>query len=69
MLIVKRASLIALIPQNLPAMQGTRVQFLGWEDVLQKRMATHSNILAGDSHRERSLVGYSPWGLQRAGHS
>ena len=25
-------------------------------------MSTHSNILAGESHRQRSLVGYSPWG-------
>ena len=31
---------------NLPAMQETRVQFLGWEDLLEKGMATHSNILA-----------------------
>ena len=61
MLMVKRASLIAQIPQNLPAMQETRVQSLGWEDALQKRMATHSSILAGNSHGERNLVGYSPW--------
>ena len=61
MLMVKRASLIAQIPQNLPAMQETRVQSLGWEDALQKRMATKSSILAGDSHGERNLVGYSPW--------
>ena len=61
MLMVKRASLIAQIPQNLPAMQETRVQSLGWEDALQKRMATQSSILAGDSHGERNLVGYSPW--------
>ena len=25
-------------------------------------MATHSGILAGESHGQRSLVGYSPWG-------
>ena len=25
-------------------------------------MATHSNILAGESHAQRSLAGYSPWG-------
>ena len=43
-------------------MQEIRVQSLGWEDALQERMATHSSILTGDSHRERSLVGYSPWG-------
>ena len=32
--------------KNPPAMQETRVQSLGWEDPLQKGMATHSNILA-----------------------
>ena len=31
--------------KNLPAMQGTQVQSLGWEDSLEKRMATHSSIL------------------------
>ena len=30
----------------LPAMQETRVQSLGWEDPLEKKMATHSSILA-----------------------
>ena len=32
--------------KNLPAMQETQVQFLGWEDPLEKRMAIHSSILA-----------------------
>ena len=32
--------------KNMPAMQETRVQFLGWEDSLEKEMATHSSILA-----------------------
>ena len=32
--------------KNLPAMQETRVRFLGQEDPLEKGMATHSNILA-----------------------
>jgi len=31
-------------------------------------MATYSSILAGKSHGQRSLVGYSPWGLKRVGH-
>ena len=39
-------SLIALLVKNLPAMQETRVQFLGWEDPLEKEMVTHSSILA-----------------------
>ena len=32
--------------KNLPAMWGTWVQSLGWEDILEKRMAIHSSILA-----------------------
>ena len=40
------ASLVAQLVKNLPAMQGTWVQALGWEDILEKGMATHSSILA-----------------------
>jgi len=32
--------------KNLPATQETRVQSLGWEDPLEKGMATHTSILA-----------------------
>ena len=46
-------------------MQETRVRSLGREDPLEKEMATHSNIFAGKSHGQRSLVGYSPWGCKR----
>ena len=41
-----RASLIAQLVKNLPAMQETWVQSLGWEDPLEKGKATHSTILA-----------------------
>ena len=41
-----RASLIAQLVKNLLAMQETWVQFLGWEDPLEKEMAIHSSILA-----------------------
>ena len=37
---------------------------LDQEDTLEEDMATHSKILAGESHGQRSLVGYSPWGLK-----
>ena len=30
----------------MPAMQETRIRFLGWEDPLEKEMATHSSVLA-----------------------
>ena len=39
-----------------------QVQSLGQEDPLEEGMATHSSVLAGESHGQRSLVGYSPWG-------
>ena len=39
-------TLLAQAVKNLPAMQETRVRFLGWEDTLEKEMATHCNILA-----------------------
>ena len=32
--------------KRLPTMRETRVQSLGWEDLLEKEMATHSSILA-----------------------
>ena len=56
------ASLVAQIVKNLPAMQEIQVQFLGWEDLLEKGMITHSVFLPGESHGQRSLMGYSPWG-------
>ena len=40
------ASLAAQSVKNLPAMQETWVQSLGWEDPLEKEMAAHSSILA-----------------------
>ena len=40
------ASLVAQLVKNLPAMCETWVQFLGWEDPLEKEEATHSSILA-----------------------
>ena len=41
-----QASLVAQLVKNLPAMQETWVWSLGWEDPLEKGMATHSSILA-----------------------
>ena len=45
-------------PCGSVAVQESWVQFLGWKDPLEKEMATHSNILAGKSHGQRSLEGY-----------
>ena len=39
-------SLVAQTVKHLPTMRETRVQSLGWEDLLEKEMAPHSSILA-----------------------
>ena len=50
--------------ESLPATRETRIQSLGWEDPLEKEMATQPRqvFLPGEFHGQRSLVGYSPWG-------
>ena len=45
------------------------VQSLDQEDLLEKEMATHSNILACEMCGQRSLEGYSSWGSKRFGHN
>ena len=48
--------------KNPPAMRETWIQSLGWEDPLEKEMATHSLVfLPEEFHGQRSLAGYSPW--------
>ena len=48
--------------KNLPEIQETWVQFLGWEDPLEESMANHTCIsFLENPHGQRSLVGYSPW--------
>ena len=42
----KRASLVAQMVKHLPAVQETWVQSLGWEESLEKEVATHSSIRA-----------------------
>ena len=53
------ASLVPQTVKNLPAMQETYVPSLGWEDPLEKGMATHSSILAWRIPQRESLAGYS----------
>ena len=52
--------------KRLPTVQETRVRSLGWEDPMEKEMATHSVFLPGKSHGLRSVVGYSPWGRKES---
>ena len=48
--------------KNLPATQETQVWSLDGEDPLEKGMALTPVFLPGESHGQRSLVGYRPWG-------
>ena len=54
--------------KNLPAMQETWVQVLGWEDPLEKEMATHSSILAWKIPWAEKLCGLQSMGSQRVRH-
>ena len=53
---------------NPPAMWETWVQFLGWEDTLEKGMATHSSILAWRIPWTEEPVGLQSMGSQRVKH-
>ena len=55
---------VAQSVKNLPAMQETWVQFLGWEDPWRRKWQPTPVFLPGKSHGLRSLVGYSLWGCK-----
>ena len=59
---------VALMVKNLPVMQENRVRSLGWEDFLEKEIATHSSILAWRIPWTREFGGLQSMGLQRVGH-
>ena len=65
---IRRASLVAQSVKNLPAVQETQVQSLGWEDPLEKEMATHSSILAWKILWTEEPGGLQFMGSQRVGH-
>ena len=50
-----------LVVKNPPAVQETQVQSLGLEDPLEEGMPTILVPSPGESHEQRSLVGYSLW--------
>ena len=52
--------------KRLPAMWETRVRSLGWEDLLEKERQPTPVLLPGESHGQRSLVGYSPRGCKES---
>ena len=61
-------SLVAQLVKNLPAVQVTWVQSPGWEDPLEKEMATHSSILAWKISWTEELGVLRSMGLQRVGY-
>ena len=60
---------MALMVKNLPAMQETWVQSLGWKDPLEKGMATHSSILARRIPWTEESGRLQFMGSQRVGHN
>ena len=54
--------------KNLLAVQETWIQYLGWDDPLEKEIATHSSILAWKIPRTEESGGLPFMGLQRIGH-
>ena len=54
--------------KNMPAMHETWVQSLGWEDLLEKEMATHSSILAWRIPWTEEPGGLQSMGSQRVRH-
>ena len=59
---------MAQIVKNLPAIQGTWVQSLGWEDPLEKGMAIHPSLLAWRIPWTEEPGRLQSIGLQRVGH-
>ena len=64
-----RASLVAQRVKHLPAMQETWDRSLGWEDPLEKEMATHSSILAWRISWTQEPGGLQSIGSQRVRHN
>ena len=61
-----QASLVAQLVKTLPAMWETWVRSLGWEDVLEERMATHSSILAWRIPMDRGAWRATDHGVTRS---
>ena len=66
---IYRTSLVAQKLKRLPAMWETTVRSLGWEDPLEKEMATHSSILAWRIPWKEEPGGLQSMGSQRVGHN
>ena len=65
---IPRTSLVAQMVKRLPTMQETQVQSLGWEDTLEKEVATHSSTLAWKIPWMEEHGRLQSMGSQRVGH-
>ena len=68
---LREASLGALVVKNSPALhelQEMQVQFLGWDDLLEKEMETHSSILAWEIPGRKEPSRLQSMGSQRVGY-
>ena len=55
------------VAKNLPALQEMQVRSLGWEDPLEKEVATYSGILSWEIPRTEETDGLQSMGLQQSG--
>ena len=60
--------MVAQMVKNVPAVQDTGVQLLGWKDPLEEKMATHSSILAWRIPRTEEPGSLQFIGSQRVRH-
>ena len=63
------ASLVTQMIKSLPAVQETRIRPLGWDDPLEKEMATHSSILAWKIPWMKEPGRLQSMGSQRVGYN
>ena len=65
---LNRHEFVAQMVKRLPTMQEIQVQSLGWEDLLEKEMATHPSTLAWKIPWTEEPGGLQSMGSQRVGH-
>ena len=66
--LMRGAFLVAQMVKRLPSVRETRVRSLGWEDPLEKEMATHSSTLAWKIPWTEEPGRLQSMGSQRVGH-
>ena len=62
-------SLVVQMVKNPPGMLVTQIRSLSWENTWRREWLLTPVFLPRGSHGQRSLVGYSPWGLIEVGHN